>query len=59
MIVERIDNEVLVRISGSTDPSKIQSILDYIRFIELTSNSSATQEDVDQMLAESKRNRII
>lgn len=57
MIVERQENEILVRISTNGDISKVQSILDYLRFIELTSNSSATVEDVEGLVKKSKSNR--
>lgn len=57
MIVERKDNEILVRFSAGTKASKIQSILDYLRYEELTSKSNATEEDVDNLVKESKISR--
>ncbi|MBN1598812.1 MAG: hypothetical protein JW894_11000 [Bacteroidales bacterium] len=57
MIVERQNNEILVRFSAGTKISKIQSILDYLRYEELTSNSSATEDDVDVLVKSAKKGR--
>jgi hypothetical protein len=57
MIVERKNNEILVRISAGTNASKIQSILDYLRYEELTSNSQATEKDIENLTKESKSDR--
>jgi hypothetical protein len=57
MIVERLNNEILVRIPGNMKSSRIQSIMDYLLYEELTANSKATQEDVDKLTAEAKKGR--
>ncbi len=57
MIVKRENNEILVRFTASKNASRIQSILDYLRYEELTSKSVATEKDVDDLLNESKSNR--
>ncbi len=57
MIVERQNNEILVRFSADAKASKIQSILDYLRYLELTSKSNATEKDIDKLVIESKSNR--
>ena len=57
MIVERENNEILVRFSASKDASRIQSILDYLRYEELTSRSNAKEEDVNELVKESKSGR--
>jgi hypothetical protein len=57
MIVERINNEILIRIPSNMTSSRIQSIMDYLRYEELTSDSSATQEDVDILTSEAKKGR--
>lgn len=57
MIVERENNEMHVRFSASKNASRIQSILDYLRYEELTSNSKAKEKDVDVLVKESKSNR--
>ena len=58
MIVERQNNEILVRFSAGNKASKIQSILDYLRYEELTSKSKATEEDLESLLKEAKKGRL-
>jgi hypothetical protein len=57
MIVERLNNEILIRIPSNMTSSKIQSILDYLRYEELTSETGASQEDVDSLISEAKKGR--
>ena len=57
MIVERQDNEILVRFSAGIKTSRIQTILDYLRYEELTSKSIATENDIDELLKEIKKGR--
>lgn len=57
MIVERKNNEILIRFSADTEVSKIQSILDYLRFQELTVNSKATEKDIENLTKKSKSGR--
>lgn len=57
MIVERQNNEILVRFSVNTEVSRIQSILDYLRYEELTSKSNATEKDLEEITKKSKSNR--
>jgi hypothetical protein len=57
MIVERLNDEILVRFYAGTKTSRIQTILDYLRYEELTSKSSATEEDVDKLVKAAKKGR--
>ncbi len=57
MIVERQDNEILVRFSAGLRASRIQTILDYLRYEELTSKSTATEDDIEELLKEVKKGR--
>lgn len=57
MIVKRLNNEIFIKISGKIPPSRIQLIVDYLRYEELTANSRATQEDVDILTSEVKKGR--
>jgi len=57
MIVERQNNEILVRFSSERNASDIQTIIDYLRYIELTSNSTATEDDIDNLLDLVKKGR--
>lgn len=57
MIVERQNNEIRVRFSAGIETSRIQTILDYLRYEELTSKSTATEDNVDELLSEAKKGR--
>ena len=57
MIVERQNNEIIVRFSSKMKASRIQTILDYLRYEELTSKSTVTENDVDELLKEVKKGR--
>jgi hypothetical protein len=57
MIVERRNNEILVRFSADSKANRIQSILDYLRYEELNSKSTATEEDVYTLVNEIKKGR--
>lgn len=57
MIVERENNEILVRFTASKNASRIQSILDYLRYEELTSKSKAKEKDVEELVKKSKSDR--
>lgn len=57
MIVERQNDEILIRFPAGTRSSKIQSILDYLRYEELTSKSTATEKDLEKLVKEAKKGR--
>ncbi len=49
MKVERTYKEIIIRIPNSVDFESAQQIIDYIRYLENTSSSKATQENVDKL----------
>lgn len=57
MIIEQLNNEILIRIPMTMASSRIQSIMDYLRYEELTSDSKATEDDVDNLTKEAKKDR--
>ncbi len=57
MIVERHNNEILVRFDVGSNANKIQAILDYLRYEELTSKSTAAEDDVEDLLKTVKSGR--
>jgi hypothetical protein len=57
MNVQRQNNELLVRLKIGADTGRIQAMLDYLRYEELTADSNATQEDVNQLVNEIKKGR--
>jgi len=58
MIVARENDEILVRFTAGDKASKIQSILDYLRYEELTSKSNVSEKHLDGLLKSAKKNRL-
>ena len=57
MIVERENDEILVRFTASKKASRIQSILDFLRYEELTSKSNVEYKGIDELVKDSKFGR--
>lgn len=49
MILERTKDEILIRLPANIDVSELQTMLDYLQYLELTANSSATETDVESL----------
>ena len=56
MQVERLEKEILIRIPKDLDSEKLQEILDLIRYAELTTKSTATQDQIDELASEINKN---
>jgi hypothetical protein len=53
MLVERTDNnQIIITLSSSVDSYGLQRLIDYVKYLEATSKSKATQEDVDKLADE-------
>lgn len=55
MKIERKDDEIVIRIPNTIDDERAQRIIDYIRYLEVTSDSGAKQNDVDDLSNEINR----
>jgi hypothetical protein len=49
MIIERTDNQIIIKVSPQIDPLGFQRIMDYLEYLEVTSKSKATQNDADKL----------
>jgi hypothetical protein len=49
MILERTENEILVRLPAYVDITELQNLLDYLEYKENTSKTKATQKDIDKL----------
>jgi len=56
MILERKDNEILVRLPANVDLTELQNMLDYLEYKENTSNTKATQKEVDELSEQVNKN---
>ena len=53
MLIENIDNnKITITVSSSVDRFGLQRIIDYLKYLEATSKSTAKQSDIDQLADE-------
>jgi len=53
MLIEQTNNgQFIIKISSSVDSFGLQRVIDYMKYLEATSKSKATQEDVDKLADE-------
>ena len=52
MIVERKNNEVIIRLPGNVDIDDLQDMINYARYKEITTKFDVVQDDVDQLAAD-------
>ena len=57
MKIERTPEEIIIRISSSTNIDDIQQLIDYLTYKQIVSKSQATQKDVDLLVAKVKEGR--
>ena len=55
MLIERTSQEVIIRIPASVDTTGLQRLIDYLTYKEATSNTKATQKQVDQLANDVKK----
>ena len=55
MILERTKNEILIRLPANIELSRLQTILDYLEYLELTSKSSAKESEVNKLSHEANK----
>ena len=56
MIVERTNNQIVIKVSPRVDTFGFQRIMDYLEYLEITSKSEATQDDADSLADELNEN---
>ena len=56
MIIERTTNEFVIRFPFTTNSERMQDMIDYLRFKELTAGYSVSQSEVDQLAKAINRN---
>jgi hypothetical protein len=49
MLIERTQNEVIIRIPASVKTDELQDVLDFIRYKEITSKVKVSQKEVDKL----------
>lgn len=57
MIIERKEDEVIIRLPSSIDTSDLEEMIDYIRYKEIASKSKATSKDAQSLIKAVKKDR--
>ncbi|MEI6853261.1 MAG: hypothetical protein WCL06_10475 [Bacteroidota bacterium] len=55
MLIERTKNEVIIRLPAYVNTDGLQRFIDYLCYKEATTKSQATQEEVDKLAKEVKK----
>ncbi len=55
MLIERTNNEVIIRLPSYVDTEGLQRLVDYLSYKEVLSKSKAKQADVDKLAKEVKK----
>ncbi|MVN23281.1 hypothetical protein [Mucilaginibacter arboris] len=56
MVVERTENEIIVRLSPAVKEEDLQDFLNYARYKELTANVQVEQDEIDKLASEINKN---
>lgn len=56
MVVERQNNEILIRLPDSFDIQEVQRLLDYFRFMESSSKNQGTEEQAASLARQVENN---
>jgi hypothetical protein len=56
MTIERTEDEIIVRLPASFDIDELQKMVDLLEYQSIVSKSKATQEQIDELVSDVKRN---
>lgn len=57
MIIERVNNEIIIRLPGDINIDELQDMTDWFQYMEITRKSKAKQSDVDTLISQIKKGR--
>lgn len=57
MRIERINNEIIIRLPGDMNIDELQDMTDWFQYMETTRKSKAKQADVDALVNQIKKGR--
>ena len=55
MLIERTDNEVIIRIPSYVDTNDLQKLIDCISYKEVTAKTKAKQSDIEKLATTVKK----
>ena len=56
MIIERTENEIIIKLPSNIDTIGFQRIINYLKYKEATADSLADEDQINQLADESKKN---
>lgn len=56
MTIERTEDEIIIRLPATFDIDELQRMIDLLEYKSIVSKSKATQEQIDELAREAKRN---
>lgn len=57
MIIERVNNEIVIKLPGDINIDELQDMTDWFQYLEITRRSKAKQADVDSLVKQIKKGR--
>ena len=57
MIIERVNNEIVIKLPGDINIDELQDLTDWFQYMEITRKSKAKQADVDTLVKKIKKGR--
>jgi hypothetical protein len=57
MIIERVKDEIIIRLPGNIKIDELQDMTDLFNYMEITRKSKSKQSDVDSLVKEIKKGR--
>lgn len=55
MVLERTDNEIIIRLPKNINWEDLELVLKFIRYKELVSKSKASQDEIDKLAREANK----
>jgi hypothetical protein len=49
MLIERLNNDVIITVSSKVDSFGLQKIMDYLKYLEISSKSKGKKSDVESL----------
>jgi hypothetical protein len=57
MVIERKDNEIIIRIDSGISAKRLEQLVDYLRYREIADKSKAKKADLDKLILSVKKKR--
>lgn len=57
MVIERKDNEIIIRINSGISAKRLEQLVDYLRYREIADKSKAKKADLDKLISSVKKKR--